>query len=341
MEQRLGGRGSRFRRFFAIGLIVIASLLTPLAVIGSWAQNELLNTDKFVAALAPLSRDAGMRTALTKQIMAVIDKNVDVPSITSHAVDSITSLGTGSAATLALNALKGPAAAALESLVQAKVEAFVESEAFERVWAKALRVSHAQFVMTMGDNTGTVVSLHDDGVIGIQLGPIVDAARTVLVTQGFTFATRIPTVDRMIPLAQSDNFLTTRTVYRLAAFAGAWLPWLVLVLFAGGIVVSRRRAMATIGVAASVAVAMVMATILLATGRYVFTSTVSPSALTAEARGALFDTLTYSLRTLGGVVLGTAVIAGLTVTLWMLLRGRGDRLRTVWGKIKLKREPSL
>src|SRR3954454_14070476 len=130
------GRG-RGWTVLATVLIVIGTLLAPVALAASWAKIQLTNTDRFVAAYAPLAHNPQVQAYITDQVVAQVDARVDIPTITSEVIDGITALGTGPVVTTALNSLKGVAASGLEGLVESTVARIVSSDAFAAVWEQA------------------------------------------------------------------------------------------------------------------------------------------------------------------------------------------------------------
>ncbi|MFP3670464.1 hypothetical protein SB717_35845, partial [Priestia sp. SIMBA_032] len=90
------------------------------------------------------------------------------------------------------------------------------------VWQQALRTSHDQLVATMQNNPKAAVTVGADGSVGIQLAPIIERVKQLLVAQGLTFANQIPTVDRTITVAQNSSIPTLQLFYGLAVAAGAW-----------------------------------------------------------------------------------------------------------------------
>ncbi|KRC49326.1 hypothetical protein ASE16_11235 [Leifsonia sp. Root227] len=289
-------------------LILIGALLAPVSVIASWAKVQLTDTDAFVAAYAPLAKDPGVQSFITSETMDVIQQNVDVPAITSQVVDGITSLGTGPAATRALEALKGPAAQGIISLMRSTVDGFVRSDAFAQVWQEALRTSHAQLVATMQNDPKAAIAVGSDGSVGVQLGPIIDRVKEILVKQGLTFASQIPSVDRTITIAQNSSLPTIQLFYGVAVAAGAWLPWVALLFLAAGVVVARRRGLALVWAAVALAISMVIIVAGIAIGRLVFVGSVSPSLIPAGVARTVFDTLTTAMKDTGVAVLVLAIV---------------------------------
>src|SRR5437867_12904818 len=66
------GRPSRPRHIWrwslAILLIVLGSLLAPLAVTAVWVNSQVSDTDRYVATLAPLPRDPALQRAVTDRV---------------------------------------------------------------------------------------------------------------------------------------------------------------------------------------------------------------------------------------------------------------------------------
>lgn len=296
-------------------LIVIGAVLAPVAVAASWAKATLTDTDAFVATYASLVRDPGVRDFVTDQTVQVIDEQIDIPQLTSDVIDGITGLGTGPVATRALDALKGPAAQGIQSLVQSKVAEFVASEAFATVWTQALRISHAQLIAAMQNDPDAAVSLGGDGSVGIQLAPIIDEVKKVLLAQGITFADQIPSVNRTIVVARSDALPTVQLAYGLAVGAGSWLPWVALLLLAAGVVVARRRSVALIWAAVALALSMAVLITAFAIVHVVAVAAISPAVVPANVTGTLLEAVIGAMRDTSVAVLVLALVVA--VVAWL------------------------
>ena len=331
-------------------LVLIGVLLAPVAIVATWVRADLTDTDRFVSTFAPLARDDDVRDFVTAQTMVVITDAVDIEQLTSELVDGITALGTPPRATDALNALKGPAAAGIRSLIESRIAAFVRSDAFADVWSTALRVTHRQLVATMADDPDAAVRLGGDGTIGVQLGPIIDAAKTALVEQGIGFASQIPTVNRTITVAQSDSLPAVQLGYGLAVAAGIWLPWVALAFLAAGVLVARRRSVALIATAVVLAVVMAVVLIGLAVGRALFVTSVSPGLLPTGVADELVERVAGPMRdtTIAVLVLALVVaivgwlagpfdtprrLRGLATSVSARLRGFGEAHNVTTGRV--------
>lgn len=295
----------------AVVLIVLGAILAPVAVVASWAKIQLTDTDSFVATYAPLAKDPAVQAFITDQAVKAVQDHVDIPQVTSQVIDGITELGTGPVATKALNALKGPLAQGIVSLMTSTVQRFVASDAFAQVWEQALRTSHDQLVATMQNDPKAAVTVGADGSIGIQLGPIIDRVKQLLVDQGLTFASQIPSVDRTVTVAQNSSIPTLQLFYGLAIAAGAWLPWVAIGLLALGVIVARRRALALIWAAVALGLAMALTLAALAVGRIVFVASASPSLVPSKLAQTLYSTVTDAMIATAVAVLVLALAVAL------------------------------
>lgn len=325
------------RTLLATVLILIGALIAPVAVVAAWANVQLTDTDRFVTSYAPLANDPAVQTLVTAQVVGVIEQQVDIPTLTSDVIDGVIDLGTGPAATRALELLKGPATQGLQSLVTTMVGRFIESEAFANVWASALRVSHSQLVGALQNDPDTAIALGQDGTIGIQLAPIIDAVKDVLVEQGVGFAASIPTVDRTITVAQTDSLASVQLAYGLVVAAGLWLPWITLLLLAAGVIAARRRFVALITASISLAATMMILIAGIAIGRVFFDAALRSGPIPADAGVVIYEQVVGAMRDTSIAVLvlalATAAVAWFTGPFDIPRRLRGA-VRAGAGKLR-------
>ena len=296
------------RTLSATVLIVLGTLIAPVALVAAWAHVQLTDTDRFVASYSVLASDPAVQAAVTDQVVEAIEGQVDIPTLTTDVIDGVIELGTGPAATRALELLKGPAAQGLQSLVGTVVERFVESEAFANVWASALRISHSQVVSALQNDPDAAIALGSDGSIGIQLAPIIDAAKDALVDQGVGFAASIPTVDRTITVAQVDSLASVQLAYELVVAAGLWLPWVAILLLAAGVVAARRRSVALITAALCLGLVMLIVLAGIAVGRVFFDTALRSNGIPADAGGAMYELVGGAMRDTAVAVLVLALV---------------------------------
>lgn len=203
------------RRVIAIVLLTMSAILVPIAVVGAWAQTELLDTDRFVENFAPLATHPEIQEVVTEQVTEAITTEL-----------------------LQLNPI---AAALVNSIVRGQVERFVTSPQFAQIWEISLRETHARTITLLDGDPDAALQLGDDGLLSLHIGPIVAAVQESLVAQGVPMANLIPEVHHSIALVSSDSFTMIRTIYQVANFAGSWLLFVAAGLAVVGIVVAENR----------------------------------------------------------------------------------------------------
>ena len=317
LARRLTADGAPLRRrrrwtwtLASVAMISIGALLAPAAVIANWTRIELTNTDEFVATFSPLAKDPEVQAFVIEQTTTAINNKVDIPGLTAELFSGIKTLGLPPRAVTALGALQGAAAAGAQNLVTAAVTKLVTSDAFAKVFARALRVTHTQLIGALQGSPHSAISLTKD-TVSLELGPIVAKVKTMLVSGGLSFASAIPTIHKSIVLARSDQLASAQQAYALAVFLGIWAPWLMLAFLLIGIIVARRRRLALVW--ASFAVTLSMgATILAIDGGKTFVVTQLAATLPPGVSQRVFEQITeYSRHT--ALVLSTiAILVGLT-----------------------------
>ncbi|WP_244093636.1 MULTISPECIES: hypothetical protein [unclassified Microbacterium] len=298
-------------------VLAVAVLMAPIAAMGTWARLQLVDADRFVATFAPLAEDPDVQDFVADQVSAAIHEQVDLDAVVGEVFDGLRELDLPPRASSALSLLEAPAASGLTSLVDTVIHDVVASDQFADIWAQSLRFSHERAVAIMQNSPDTALQLADDGVLSIDLGLVVERVKAVLTERGVEFADLIPQIDRSIPIAQADALVLVRTVYQIAVAAGFWLPWVVLGLVVGGILIARNRPRALFWTSAALAVAFLLLSAGMGIGRVFFIGAVSPSIMTAAAAESLFDQVTSLLSS----TIAALALVGVLVAVWAWIAG--------------------
>lgn len=308
-----------------ITLIVIGAILAPVAIVSNWAVAELTSTDTFVETFAPLAQDPEVQQLLTTTVSDAITEQVDIPALTGPVFEGL-GVNLGPVASAGLGALDDVLTVAVNNLVNTTVERFVSSDAFATVFEEALRLSHAQVIAAL-TNEGTVVTF-DEGTVAVQLGPIVEAAKTALVDQGLGFAARIPEVDRSIVIVKSDALAQAQVAYAWAVGIAGWVPWVALLLLVAGILVAGGTVFSVVFTAGGVAIAMAVMLIGLAVGRSIVIREFVAADLPHGVAERVFDRVLGGMYSTAVAVLVVALV--IAVGVWLFRRFElGRRLRSL------------
>ncbi|MFN4003021.1 hypothetical protein [Microcella sp.] len=320
----------RGRRFAAGALATLALLLLPAAIMAHWATVQLAQTERFVAALAPLAENPAVQDRIIVEVTALVDDQLDISTVTAELLSGLgEALDLGPRAQDALGLVSEPIAAGIRALVDDVVGEVVRSPAFASAWAGSVEVLHAQSIRLLAGDPDSLLALDRDGTLSLPLGPIVAEVRAALVAQGVPFAAAIPEVDRAIVIAEVPNLALARVVYQLGISIGTWLPWICAGLLVGALVLSPRRPLMlrTLGVLAAVVTGLLA--IGFAVGRTVLTALVEPTSSTLV--GAVYDAvLGYATSIIGGL-LALAVIAAL-VGWWLGASPSATATRQIVGR---------
>jgi len=289
-------------------LVALTGIVAPVSVVAAWAQTQVSDTELFVAAYAPLSRDPAVQQALAAKLSSTIQERLDLPTLTQQLIDEVS--GSRPVAGRLLPSLTGPLNSFVSDFIDSQANGFVESDAFSQVWNVALRTTHTQFVALIAGVEGGPLTV-TEGTIQLQLGPFVEAIKQRLVANGFPLAGRIPPVTTAIDLVQLDpqSVAQAQAGYRLLSVVAEWLPWLLLLLPALALFLARdlRRTVIACGLAvtAGVVVGWLAFRAVIARGTAVATANgISDAAVAAITDGA-FGSMRGPALALG--VLGAVV----------------------------------
>lgn len=282
----------RLRSVAAVLLILCASLLAPVSVIGTWVRAQLVDTDRFVQTFAPLAEKPEVQSFLADEVMVGVEQSVDIDAMVSDLFDGIATLDLPPAAAQTLPLLEGTAANGVRSLIAGGVETVVQSPQFAGVWEITLRETHSRAIAVIQGDPNAMLQLSGDGALTLNLATITGQVKESLVAQGVGFADAIPVIDRTVPILASDSLALVKTLYQLATAIGFWLPWVALGVLAAGVLIARNRmramSLAGLGVAAS----LLLLSAGVGIGKLVVVGSLSPSIMPAATAEVVFVQLT-------------------------------------------------
>ena len=296
-------RASRWRRWTAGFLIVLSCLLAPLSVVAVWVRNVVLNTDRYVETVAPLSSNpAVIDTAATNITNALFD-NVDVEQEIEKTFPPRADF------------LAAPLAAGLRTVVDKAAVRVLSTDQFDTVWKDANRRAHARLVKVL---TGDGTLQTQNGKVVLDLSPIVDTVKEKLDGRGIKIFDKVPANKALVQLDVIDaqQLEKVRRGTKLLNQLSWALPILSLACLGGGLALSskRRRSLIRWGIGTAVAVAAIGAG--LAVGRSFYLDAVTSPSLPSDTAGAVFDTLVrflrYGIRVVIAVGLVVALVAWIT-----------------------------
>jgi hypothetical protein len=295
----------RTRGVIAWILLVLASLLIPIAVIAGWAITTVTNTDQYVATMAPLARNDVI-------VEHLATKSTDALFSTHTAQNKIES---------ALPPKAKPIVAPITNAVKGYVHDFAlkvfESPRFGQLWDALNRRSHAAVIdILTGKQSARLQKFEKGGKIVLNLSPKLNDLIDKLDARGVTLFNPLKAV-----LAKNEKGLSVTIVSRdqVSKFSGLfnlivklrwWIPIIALVIgiLSIAIAVQRRKTLLrlTIGIALFTLVLLGV----LSYGRGVFINQAATHNLDTGVSGAVWDTVLRFLKTsLRWTLLASVVVA--------------------------------
>ncbi len=281
--------GSGIRRFFAWVLAILAIVLISLAVNVGWAKTTLLDTDAFVATLAPLAEHEAVAEALSLQIGEAVIVATGLEASIAEALPE------------ELVFIAGPVASATGSLVATVANELILTDAFATVWSTALRAAHSS-VSVLLTGSGAVVA--EEGTVAIDIDTIAEPIIVAVADKGLDIRALVGedfTLGQIV-LVESDALGSAHQAVKLLDTLGWLTVLLAIVAIAAALLVGpdRRRQVAILGF--GTAIAGVINLVSLRFGR----------GLTV---GAIGDEVNRS----AGLAVWNAVVRNLTSTIWALV----------------------
>lgn len=300
-----------WRAFGSVLLIVLATVLAPLATVTGWAKSELVNEQDFVATFAPLASEPTVQAEIATQVSAAIEEEFNIDELVGSVFDGLASLNMPSDAKSALNLLRDPATQGVHSIVGTAVTDLVKSEVFADTWSTVLTASHRAFVVAaQGSAADGAITVEDGGDIVLHLGPLVKEVKATLVAQGLDIAEQIPDINPTVALAHSDALGYIVPIYHTAATLGWVLPFASFFLFVGGIFLARGRRAGSVGAGSGPIVGGGVTLILLSVAETFVTAQAGNLGVSSAALSTVYNHLVGGMRGTATtlILLGTLLI---------------------------------
>lgn len=279
------GRRQRWRTVLAVALVLLGALLALLSVPTIFARNQLLDTDRFVNEVAPLSKNPAVASVVATQVTNELFTQVNVQQRLQQALPPRADF------------IAAPLTSALHGFVQNETYKVVRSDRFNTVWRNINELLHKQVVAILTGSNQTALRASNDGVLTLDLHTAAVKVQQELVSRGVTVFAKIPT-DRIggtVTLMRSTALVKAQRGTRALQHLAVVLPLLALVCWAAAIAVSKRRRRTVIHVGIALAAVMALLAVALGIARTLVVDAAAGHALTPEAAQAVFGAILGNL----------------------------------------------
>lgn len=301
----------RWRRALVALLVIGGCVLAPIAVIGVWTRNTLLDTDQYVDTVAPLAKDPAIQEAIANRVTQRLVTSVDIEggleeSFPPRADFVVPYIASG-----------------FESFVHAATLQVVQSDRFQTLWENANRRAHSRVVAVL-EGTGTQNVDTRNGMVVVDVSALVDQVKEQLDERGITIFDDVgEDAPQEFVLFESEQLTKAQSGVRLLKTVTYALPFLALLAFAVAIALSpnRRRTLLRAALGFAFAMALVLIAFNLARGAYL--DAIENAGRSRAAGAAAYDQVLDFLR----ISLRTTFAVGVVVAVGAWLAGPG-RLAT-------------
>src|SRR5262249_11192160 len=139
-----------------------------------WMKTALLNTDNYVATVAPLAHNADVQAALADRITNALTQNSGVTSVRQQIIDRLPQQAQFVAPKIS---------DAVASVVDEGALRLVQSDQFATLWEQTNRRAHTEIVALLEGKGGKFLDTKN-GEITIDLGPIAQKVNEQLQSHG-------------------------------------------------------------------------------------------------------------------------------------------------------------
>lgn len=224
------------RAIASLIVFVIATLLTPVAIVGHWGHRTVMDAEAYIATVGPLIEQPEVQEALGNAISTAVIEQVD----TRDLVDQF--LGGFIDNDALVTMLGAPITAGINNLIGEATQQIVASDAFKNAWYTTNELAQASLVKLLEGNPEGVVQVKGEDIV-LDLTNLLTTLQQKLVERGFTAAGNItvPETDRQFVLASSAALPQLQFIYQLSSPILQWFPLLLAALFGLAIALARNR----------------------------------------------------------------------------------------------------
>jgi FtsH-binding integral membrane protein len=295
-QQTFVKKGSHTGRKWGVGILVFLGLiLLVLANVAFWAYFTLLNTNGWVAAVGPLSKDPAVAGMVSQYVVGELFAQADIQANVAEALPP------------QLQLFAGPMVVGLENVADQAVTDLIMSEAFNNIWVAFNRVSHTAITDVLKGQGDRLY--FQDGNLTLDFNDVYNFIQDRLNIGELDL---IPQAEQgRLVLFSSQQVAVMQEVVSYLTALGLLLPLLTILVFGAAVWVSPWRRQTVMWIGGVMAVAMLISLILFSGARSSGLVSITDPFLREMGR-AIINNLTHGLmvQTIFLLIVGIGLIIG-------------------------------
>ena len=230
------GRRWGARSLASLLIFIIATLLTPVAVVGHWGHRTVTDAEQYINTVGPLAGDPAIHQAVCEQVTKVLLEKVNTDELVGGFIGNFVQNPA------IADRLVGPISAGVDNLIGQAVDRVLASSAFETVWIKTNTAAQKSVMLLLEGKPAGIIQRNGDQVV-LDTTQLLKEVQAQVVASGLSVAANItiPDTGNQIVLFETPLIGQVQTIYAFTAPILQWLPLIVFALFALSIALARRR----------------------------------------------------------------------------------------------------
>jgi FtsH-binding integral membrane protein len=295
-QQTFIKKGSHTGRKWGVGILIFLGLiLLVLANVAFWAYFTLLNTNGWVAAVGPLSKDPAVAGIVSQYVVGELFTQADIQADVAEALPP------------ELQLFAGPMVVGLENVADQAVTALIMSEAFNNIWVAFNRVSHTAIIDILKGQGNRLY--FQDGNLTLDFNDVYNFVQDRLNIGELDL---IPQAEQgRLVLFSSRQVAVMQEVVSYLTALGLLLPLLTILIFGAAVWVSPWRRQTVMWIGGLMAFAMLISLIIFSGARSSTLVSIYDPFLREIGR-AIINNLTHGLmvQTIFLLIVGIGLIIG-------------------------------
>ncbi len=268
-----------------IVLIVLGCLVATVSVAMIWLNQVVLDTDKYVATVAPLSEDPAIKDAVADAVTDELFRRSQADQLAREALPEKADF------------LVGPIIGATEGFVYEQVHKLLDSAEFSRVWQEANRKGHKVVTQVLLGEKGAVAA--QEGRISLDLSGLFEIVKARLAEKGVTIFENVSleNTGAQLTIFEYENITSIQEAVSLLNHLAFWLPVIALALWGAAVWFSPNRMTALFRIGLGLAAGMVLLLVGVGVCRGYYLDAISSSkTIDVPAATSFFDIIIGSLK---------------------------------------------
>jgi len=294
------------RTVWAIVIAVIAALLFTLAVPAVWLNRVVMDTDAWVATVAPLASDPAIQDAVaaatSDSIIEALDAKTRLEAVLPDQLQQLAPILASSA----------------EGFIRTQTTNLVRSDQFAEIWTEVNRVGHKALIAALTGSRDAAFK-YEPGVLTLDVGVLAEMVQAKLVEAGLPFLARVPvsSINKQIEVFNSPALAQASVAIDVMNKTAYVLPLAAILLSGLAFVVATDRRKVALWLGGGILVAGLLPLQALYLSQYAVVNKLQeaanlPAAAAQNAYSIVFAQLIASERVLA--VFGLIILVGAVIT---------------------------